>query len=466
MAGIAGVIAPHKVETVQRMLAEIRHRGSDGEKILELDSATLGAVWPSVQSIPTPPTLQETAVWDGDRPPLPSPTELPEAHKPFAMVFAGDDQVLAARDPLGAAPLYYGYTSQGALCFASEVKALMPVAREVHEFPPGTWFTPEQGFQRFYVVAEGTPLPADVGRISMELRLRLEQAIARRVDSNVMGSWLSGGLDSSVVAAVARPLLRELHSFAVGVAGAPDLKYARQMSEFLRTTHHEIIVDVKDLLALLPEVIYYLESFDALLVRSSLTNYLAGKYASDYVGSIFSGEGADELFAGYAFLKDVPMEELQRELEDISNCLHNTALQRVDRSASAHGVVPHTPFLDRDVVKYAMRIPVELKLHREGDTLVEKWILRRAMEDALPADVLWRRKAKFWQGAGVKELLAEYAEELVSDEEFARECILPSGDRVRTKEELMYYRVFREHFGELPALDWMGRTKGAPEQRE
>jgi asparagine synthase (glutamine-hydrolysing) len=299
------------------------------------------------------------------------------------------------------------------------------------------------------------------GQIASELRLRLEQAVCKRVDNEVMGCWLSGGLDSSAMAALARPHVQELHTFSAGLAGAPDLEFARQVAEFLNAEYHEVCVTLDEILAVLPQVIYHLESFDALLVRSSVTNYLAAQRAADYVGAVFSGEGADELFAGYAYLEKVEPDQLSDELTDITQRLHNTALQRVDRSASAHGLVAHVPFLDPDVVEHARHIPAPLKLKKEK-RMVEKWILRRALIDALPAKVLWRRKAKFWQGAGVGELLAQYAEEQITDEDFRQERTLLNEWTLNTKEELMYYRIFEEHFGKLGDLSWMGRTKGAP----
>jgi asparagine synthase (glutamine-hydrolysing) len=145
-------------------------------------------------------------------------------------------------------------------------------------------------------------------------------------------------------------------------------------------------------------------------------------------------------------------------LVDITSRLHNTALQRVDRSASAHGLVAHVAFLDPEVVDYALRIPAELKI-RDG---VEKWILRRAMDGLLPESVLNRRKAKFWEGAGVGDLMAQHADERIGDDEFCRERRLPNGWTLNAKEELMYYRIFRDHFGDFADLSWMGRTKGAP----
>ncbi len=463
MAGIAGVAAGGKRELVQRMLARIAHRGGAGSRIIEDNGMTLGALWPRAQRVSTPPTLRSRAVWDGAQPPLPDPAALVQGRRPFALAATTAAGLFLARDRLGVCPLYYGRTRQGALCFASEVKALLAVTSDVHEFPPGCWLGGRGAPMAFASVEPGSLLKRDAEEIALGLRLRLERALCRRIDSPVMGAWLSGGLDSSALVALARPHLRTLHTFAVGVPGAPDLAFARQVAEALGTVHHEILVSAQEMLAALPDVIYHLESFDALLVRSSVTNYLAAKHAVQHVGSVFSGEGADELFAGYQYLQGLDQARLASELIDITRRLHNTALQRVDRSAAAHGLVVYVPFLDPEVVDYAMRIPVTLKLRR-GGRAVEKWILRRAMAGALPEGVLWRRKTKFWQGAGVQDLLAQHAEETVSDADLRRERRLPNGWVLNSKEELMYYRIFHERFGQLGDLAWMGRTKGAPAQ--
>jgi asparagine synthase (glutamine-hydrolysing) len=461
MAGIAGIALPGRQHDVVEMLGKLTHRGKDRAKMLEKREVTMQAAWHDDQARPMPLSLQMSAVWDGVSAPFPEPDSLFNRTEPFALAAVSAEGLFLARDMLGVKPLYYGKLD-GSMAFASEVKALLTVTDDVHEFPPGTWYTPEGGFKSFRKIKTGKLPYNDVNKIAAGLRLKLEQAIIRRAAADEMGTWLSGGVDSSAIAALARPHVRVLHSFVSGVEGAPDVDFGGQMAEFLGTEHHVLIVTLEDLLAALPEVIYHLESFDALLVRSSITNYLTSKMVADYVGAVFSGEGGDELFAGYDYIKDLPADKIPEECEDIIMRLHNTALQRVDRSAQAHGVVPFVPFTDSDVVEYALSIPPEYKLYRGNGAPVEKWILRKAVEDIVPESVLWRPKAKFWQGAGVQELLSDYAESTVSDADFQRERNLPNGWKLNSKEELMYYRIFKEHFGELAQLDWMGRTKGAP----
>ncbi len=463
MAGIAG-IQERQEETVTQMLSRLTHRGPAGAKVIQGKDVTLGAVWPETQIVPTPASLRRQAVWDGEQPPLPDPHQLEKERDPFVVAATQSPYSLfLARDPLGVRPLYYGYTASGSFCFASEVKALLEVTEQIAEFPPGTWYTPETGFQEF---VSSTPPPlfeATADELAQGVRLRLERAVCQRIAGEEMGSWLSGGLDSSAIVALARPHLRTLHTFAAGLEGAPDLKFAQEVADDFKTTHHPVVVTPQEILEALPAVIYHLESFDALLVRSSITNYLVAQTAAGYTGAVFSGEGADELFAGYSYLRQLPEPALAQELTRLPGSLHNTALQRVDRSAAAHGLVTHVPFLDPEVVTYARHIPVRFKLRR-GRQTVEKWILRRALEGLLPESVLWRPKAKFWQGTGMDELMARHAESQFSDADFRRERQLPNGWTLNTKEELLYYRLFKEHFGELAHLGWMGRTKVAPRQ--
>ena len=464
MAGIAGISTKDSEEQVTHMLGKIQHRGDEGAKILTNDNVTLAGVWSEAEMTPTASQYQRRAVWDGHGFIMPSQAELKQAMAPFALAMATPTGVVLARDVMGIKPLYYGKTQNDALCFASEVKALLPLTTEIRAFPPGSWYEPQKGLQSYAKLSLNKPLRKSAESIIAGLRERLEDAVKLCINNLVMGSWLSGGLDSSAMAALARSHVRELHTFAAGLPNAPDLDYARQVAKFIKSHHHEVIVNLDDLLAVLPDVIYHLESFDALLVRSTLSNYLVAQRAADYVGASFSGEGADELFAGYAYLKDLPSEKLDGELLDITKRLHNTALQRVDRSASAHSLVIHVPFLNADVVDYALRIPTSLKLRRQQDKTVEKWVLRQALADILPEQVVWRKKAKFWEGAGIEDLLSDYADAQISDRAFEQERELPNGWHLNTKEELLYYRLFREQFGALENLSWMGRTKGAPKQ--
>jgi asparagine synthase (glutamine-hydrolysing) len=344
------------------------------------------------------------------------------------------------------------------LCFASEVKGLLEATRDVNILTPGHHYIAGE-LKQYYNLKPLPQLKEKVDTIADELRSRLKDTVSDFAkESNVLGSWLSGGLDSSTMAALVRPHLDKLHTFAAGFKGAPDVKYAREVADYIGSNHHEVIVTFDDLLTVLPDVIYHLESFDALLVRSSITNYLVAQETAKHVPAVFSGEGADELLAGYNYLKSVDEKKLANELIDITRRLHNTALQRVDRSASAHGTIAHIAFLAPNVVDYALRIPPRYKL--QSDT--EKWILRKAMLKKLPKPIALRTKAKFWEGAGVKNLFAQYANVQIEDAEFKRERTLPNGWILNSKEELLYYRIFHQHFGEIENLSWMGRTKGAP----
>lgn len=461
MAGIVG-IQQNDRKLAERMLLQLSHRGESGSKIIQKDGVTIGANWPEAQESPTPLSMRQNAVWDTNQPPLPEPEMLDHGNLPFSIASTHiPGELFLARDLLGISPLYFGFTKQDRFCFASEVKALLEVATDIQEFPPGSWFSTKTGFKEYKLREKYHQESADMKQIAQGLLIRLEQAVCERISGDEMGAWLSGGLDSSAIVGLARPHLKTLHTFAAGLEGAPDLYYAKQVADKFQTNHHEVVVSMEDILHVLPLVIYHLESFDALLVRSSVTNYLVAGEAAKHIDVSFSGEGADELFAGYEYMQDLTDDMLDKEMETLPQKLHNTALQRVDRSAAAHGLVVHVPFLDPDVVAFAREIPVDMKMKREPEA-VEKYILRQALVGILPDSVLWRRKSKFWQGTGLGELLSDYADKEISQAEFNEERHLPNGWELNTKEELLYYRIFKSHFGELEQINWVGRTKGAP----
>jgi asparagine synthase (glutamine-hydrolysing) len=445
MSAIAGIITTGKQLEVEQMLDRQAHRGQKEKVIIDVYGATIGFICAQASENPVVNREDEVLVRDYTG----------SAH--YAQVLAAPNKILLERDPLGLAPLYYGWTEEGFLCFASEVKALLPQTRKIYQLPPGSRFDGEK-INTYFRLEKQPELSESPEEVAAELRSRLENATMRCLGNGEVGSWLSGGLDSSTIAALACRYVDHLHTFSAGLATAEDLIYAREVASFLRTDHHEVIVTIEEMLAVLPQVIYHLESFDPLLVRSSITNYMVAKRASDFVPAVFSGEGGDELFAGYEYLKSVAPEGLADELIDITGRLHNTALSRVDRSASAHGTVAHVVFLDPLVVSYALQIPVAYKIKQN----TEKWILRLSMEGLLPESILQRRKAKFWEGAGVQNLLADYAEQKITDADYQCEKTLMNGWQLNSKEELFYYRMFREQFGEMETLDWMGRTKSTP----
>ncbi len=240
------------------------------------------------------------------------------------------------------------------------------------------------------------------------LRAELVRAVAKRLMSDVpVGAFLSGGLDSSLLCALARPMVDELHTFAVGLDGSPDLVAARRVAEHLDTVHHEYIITAQEMAEALPTILYHLESFDQDLVRSAIPCYFCSRLAAEQVKVVLTGEGADELFAGYTYHRAMPLDALHEELHRSVLSLHNINLQRVDRLTMAHGLEARVPFLDTDLVDLALRMPVDLKLRSTGDgELVEKYILRLVAEPLLPAEIVWRGKQQFDEGSGTVDALA------------------------------------------------------------
>lgn len=380
----------------------------------------------------------------------------------YAFAIADGYNLFAARDPIGIKPLYYG-EKDGAFLFASELKALASCCNNVHEFPPGTFFHSKKGFATFYIVPEILPQKASVKEYIQKLRETLEEAVVKRLMSDVpLGAFLSGGLDSSIIAALARKHLDKLHTFSVGVEGSNDLEAARLVSRHLNTIHHEYVLTAEEIKAQLPKIIYYLESFDQDLVRSAIPCYFTSRLAANHVKVILTGEGADELFAGYTYYKTIPtLNSLHLELRRSVASLHNINLQRVDRMTMAHSIEGRVPFLDLKMILLGQLIPTELKLF--GPSIVEKWILRKAFEDLLPADIVWRKKEQFDEGSGTVELLNRTLATIMPETEaFWYQRCYPD-ERLRSAEECYYHRLFLEVFEDPdPILLNVGRWSDRP----
>ncbi len=480
MCGIAGMVGEVDEALLRRMLETMRYRGPDDLGLFLDDRAAIGQTRLSIIDVVGghQPILNEDGnvaiVANGEiynyrslAKELPrhtlrthSDSEVPlhlyEDLGPqlasrldgmFALAIWDGRSLYLARDPIGIKPLYYAI-EDGTFYFASEMKALLPASKRVCEFPNGHWYRSDGGFQRFASwgpeVREGWTKEAALAK----LRELLPMAVRKRLMSDVpLGAFCSGGLDSALITALAARDLNSFHTFSTGMEGSPDLENALRSAEFLGTDHHVREFTEDDVLSALPKVAYHLESYDAALFRSAVPTYLVSELARKYVKVVLTGEGADELYAGYRYLKDLPDgKPLHTELVRITEGLHNLNLQRTDRMTMAHSLEGRVPYLDWEHVGFALSLPTHFKIH--GRQHVEKWILREAFRDILPGGILWRRKQKFAEGTGSFDIIRREAERQISDTEFERESkCLPL--HLRTKEELYCFRLFAEQF-DLP----------------
>jgi asparagine synthase (glutamine-hydrolysing) len=356
--------------------------------------------------------------------------------------------------------------------FASELKAFDTAWQPlVDTFPPGHYWTPATGLVPFITIpvppepdhtapAEGDPFDIALSRVRETLTL----AVERRLMADVpVGVFLSGGLDSSLIAAIASRLAgqngQRVKSFAVGLAGSPDLQAARHVADFLGTEHYERVYTEGEALAALPQVIHMMESFDPSLVESAVANYLVAELTARHVKVVLTGEGADELFAGYKYHKGYgATSELHQELVRTVRELHHLNLQRCDRTTMAHGLEARVPFLDLEMINLALSLPITWKLH--GPEQTEKWVLRKAFVGYLPEEVLWRKKVQFNEGSGMTEVMRRHVGPTVPADEFlaGRTALQPP---LQSREEMAYYRLFKRDFAGVRISAVIGRCPAA-----
>ncbi len=383
----------------------------------------------------------------------------------FALYDEENDRFLIARDSIGVIPLYMGSDDEGRIYVASELKALEGFCSEYKPFLPGHYYDSRSGrMERWYKRDwEQYDNVKDNGADIAELREALCQAVQRQLMSDVpYGVLLSGGLDSSIVSAVAKRYAArrvetdntreawwpQLHSFAVGLKGAPDLEAARKVADYIGTVHHEINYTIQEGLDALRDVIYYIETYDVTTVRASTPMYLLARVIKSMgIKMVLSGEGADEIFGGYLYFHKAPNarafhEECVRKISKLYlyDCL------RANKSLSAWGVEGRVPFLDKEFMDVAMRLNPEAKMAKDGK--MEKWILRKAFEDMLPESVVWRQKEQFSDGVGYSwiDVLKQITSERVSDEEMAHAAERFPINPPMNKEEYYYRSIFEEHF--------------------
>ena len=383
----------------------------------------------------------------------------------FALYDAERDEFLIARDPIGVIPLYIGYDDDGKVYVASELKALEGQCDRYEPFLPGHYYwSREPGMKRYYkrdwfsydAVKDNAASVTDIHEA-------LEAAVKRQLMSDVpYGVLLSGGLDSSVISAIAekfserriedddkeRAWWPRLHSFAVGLKGAPDLAKAKLVADYIGTVHHEINYTIQEGLDAIRDVIYFIETYDVTTVRASTPMYLLARVIKSMgIKMVLSGEGADEIFGGYLYFHKAPSpkafhEETVRKLSKLYmyDCL------RANKSLSAWGVEGRVPFLDKEFLDVAMRTNPEVKMC-PGKT-IEKRIVREAFANMLPDEVAWRQKEQFSDGVGYSwiDTLKKITSDQVSDEQMAHAAERFPINPPRNKEEYYYRSIFAEHF--------------------
>ena len=387
----------------------------------------------------------------------------------FALYDETDGRYLIARDPIGVIPLYIGYDEDGTVYVASELKALEGCCDRFEPFPPGHVLDSHDGtIRRWYTrdwFSYEAVKDADASREKAVKALResLEAAVRRQMMSDVpYGVLLSGGLDSSVISAIvakysARRIETEgktdawwprLHSFAVGLEGAPDLAKARMVAEHLGTVHHEVHYTVQEGIDALRDVIYHIETYDVTTVRASTPMYLLARFIKSMgIKMVLSGEGSDEIFGGYLYFHKAPdAKALHEETVRKLGKLHLYDCLRANKSLAAWGVEGRVPFLDKEFLDTAMRIAPALKLCPGQE--IEKKVLREAFSDLLPEEIVWRQKEQFSDGVGYSwiDSLKLLAEQSVTDSQMAHAASRFPVHTPMNKEEYFYRSIFEEHF--------------------
>ena len=375
-----------------------------------------------------------------------------------------ENAFFVARDPIGVIPLYMGKDKNGTSYFSSEMKSLVGKCQNIKEFPPGHYMTnndiqPIRYYKKNWMKFDNIKNYNS----KKDLNHSLENAVKRQLMSDVpFGVLLSGGLDSSIISSIVKKFSKkriesdqkkdawwpQIHSFAVGLKGSPDLKAANKVSKDLGTVHHEIHFTIQEALDSLEDVIYYLETYDVTTVRASTPMYLMARYIKSMgIKMVLSGEGADEIFGGYLYFHKAPnSKEFHEETVRKIAKLHLYDCLRANKSLSAWGVEGRVPFLDKEFIDYSMNLDPKLKMISSDK--IEKHILRESFKGYLPDDILWRQKEQFSDGVGYSwiDSLKEYADKSISENDYRNRNEIFPVNTPKSKEEFLFRRIFEKHF--------------------
>ena len=387
------------------------------------------------------------------------------------IIYDGEkDQIIAARDPIGIRPLFFGYTEHGDIAFASEVKSLIEITEKVYPFPPGHYYM-NGVFTSYMDIYPSTYSEDDLPEILTNIHDKLIDGVQKRLQSDQpIGYLLSGGLDSSLVCAIAQKMQNKpIETFAIGMdKDAIDLKYAKIVADYIGSNHHEVIMTKDDVLSSLEEVIRVLETFDITTIRASIGMYLVAKYIhlNTNIKVLLTGEVSDELF-GYKYTDYAPNPEaFQKESVKRIEELYMYDVLRADRTISCHSLEARVPFADKAFVKYVLAINPKYKINTYQ---MGKYLLRKAFEkdNLLPASILYRDKAAFSDAVGhsMVDDLKEFAENHYSDEEFMNRKLKYQEHQPISKESLLYREIFEKYYPKhahlingfwMPNSEWEG----------
>ncbi len=380
------------------------------------------------------------------------------------IIYDGDKgKYIAARDPIGIRPLYYGFDATGTIIFASEAKNLVGIAKEIMPFPPGHYYIDGKFICYSDIARVDEVFKDDIETVCKNIHDKLVAGVEKRLVADAkVGFLLSGGLDSSLVCSIAaKKSEAPIKTFAIGMSeDAIDLKYAKEVAEFIGSDHKEIIITKDDVLSSLETVIHLLGTFDITTIRASMGMYLICKAIHEQtdIRVLLTGEISDELF-GYKYTDFAPSAEaFQKEAEKRIRELHMYDVLRADRCISVNSLEARVPFGDLDFVKYVMAVDPEMKLNKYGKG---KYLLRHAFEgDYLPESILYREKAAFSDAVGhsMVDYLKEYAEVFYTDDEFEEKRIKYSHAVPFTKESLLYREIFEKYYpgqGKMIVDFWM-----------
>ena len=488
MEGIAGTFGYQDKALVGKMLGKLKHRGPDSSETYVDDSQVLGAVrLERMKRKPTPPIVvkdglavaSDSYIFNREFVRMSIAPGIAEdvsdaelflamyktigtrmfnyIDGAFAVAILDNGKTVLARDGYGLKPMYISMEG-GRGVYSSEIKSQSLADMPFTYFPPGRVFVQGTGMRRIALKAvpwaERKVPKAPPDRV----RYLVEDSVRRCVgNSKAINVLLSGGIDSSVIAAASVGVVPKIASICVGIEGSEDVKMARLVAEQLGLSHKELIYGPEDMLKVLDDAVYYAETFDFPLIRSCIPNFMATHEFAERHNITLCGEGGDEVFAGYDFLFDIKSDT---ELRDARLALlkdgHTTGFQRVDRMTSSASLDGRMPLMSRTIINYGISLGRKALVGSKAEK--NKYVLRRAFAKSLPKQVVWRRKKRFSDGAGSIDSLVDYAEKTISDKEFEKERKSVPGGRIRNKEELLYYRIFARHFPSASARSAVGFT--------